>query len=61
MLYDCICFYDLYSEIGPLEKRNYTVVFLWRYSDDIKFQFDIQYDDSLSGTYMVNNKYEEDD
>jgi hypothetical protein len=61
MVYDCICFYDLYSEIGPLEKRNYTVVFLWRYSDDVKFQFDIQYDDSLSGTYMVNNKYEEED
>lgn len=61
MLYDCICFYDLYSEVGPLEKRNYTVVYTFSRWQHESFRFDIQYDDSLSGTYMVNNKYEEED
>ena len=56
--YDCVCFYDLYSEIGPLEKRNYTVVFAELQES---FRFDIQYDDSLSGTYMVKNRHEAED
>ena len=48
---DCICFYDVYFEIGPLENKNYCVVFLRRM--DERFRFDLTYYPSLSGTYNV--------
>ncbi|MBQ9230201.1 MAG: hypothetical protein IJ190_03360 [Prevotella sp.] len=53
---DCVCFYDLYSEVGPLEDKSYTIVFergRWRYE---KFRFNIQYSPSLSGTYNVKEE-----
>ena len=48
---DCVCCYDLYLEVGPLEEKEYTVVFK-RHNKEV-FKFALKYDASLSGVQKV--------
>lgn len=54
MLANCICPYDLYGEIGPLDDGDYTVIIYQRYDeiDEAPFEyahFTVSYKNGLSG------------
>lgn len=56
---NCICPYDLYCEIGPLENSDYTIVFINGYDlssakhAEERFRFNISYNNSLKGKLNI--------
>ena len=53
---NCICHYDLNSEVGPLEDKTYTLIIKseFAYGPTITHQFN--YSSSLDDSFVVNEK-----
>ncbi len=54
---NCICHYDLNSEVGPLEDKTYTLIIKseFAYGPTITHQFN--YSNSLEESFVVNEEY----
>ena len=54
---NCICHYDLNSEVGPLEDKTYTLIIKseFAYGPTITHQFN--YSNSLDESFVVNEEY----
>lgn len=56
---NCVCPYDLYGEIGPLENGDYTIVFIDGFDlssakhAEERFRFNISYNNSLKGKLNI--------
>lgn len=56
---NCICPYDLYCEVGPLDNGDYTIVFINGYDlssakhAEERFRFNISYNNSLNGQLNI--------
>lgn len=49
---NCICPYDLYCEVGPLNDGNYTIIiYNGSYENGERARFSITYKNNLSGKY----------
>ena len=57
---NCICPYDLYCEVGPLENGDYTIVFVNGYDlssskhAEERFHFNISYKNGLNGKVNIS-------
>ena len=56
---NCICPYDLYGEVGPLENGDYTIIFIEgadlasaKHAEE-RFRFNISYNNSLNGKLNI--------
>lgn len=57
---NCVCPYDLYGEVGPLENGDYTIIFINGYDlssakhAEERFRFNISYNNGLNGNVNIS-------